>query len=78
MLASKIKIPKCHAVDVQVLGLYFKTKIRVKNENFEGHDENEMNVNEVTGAPFKDAVFHLNIQTRKSSRISFPVCSSLQ
>lgn len=47
----------------------------MENENFEGHDENEMHVNEVTGAPFKDAVFHLNIQTKKSSPISFPVCS---
>lgn len=50
----------------------------MENENFEGHDENEMNVNEVIGAPFKDAVFHLNIQARKSSPISFPVCSPLQ
>lgn len=32
---------------------------------FEGHDGNEMNTDGVTWVPFKDAVFHLNVSTRK-------------
>lgn len=50
----------------------------MKNENFEGHDENEMNVNEITWVFFKDAVFHLNVQIKKPPQICFPICSSLQ
>lgn len=46
------------------------------NEDFEDHNEKEMDVNEVTGDFFfKDAVFHSNVQIRKLSQICSPICS---